>query len=204
MNTPQPAPPSRWARLLSRLFAPPRSKWLIGIPVGALLCFVLGIAVYGGAGAFMHATSSTKFCAYACHEMAAFTTPSWMASAHYKSAKGVQAGCPDCHVPRPEIPKLIRKFQALKEGWGHLTGIISTQEKFDAEKVRMARHTWAYMKANDSRECRYCHNAAAWDLSAQSNPAQRRHEQMAAKGETCIDCHQGVAHEVPPGAEPGS
>jgi len=135
--------------------------------------------------------------------MAAFSTPSWEQSSHYKNAHGVQAGCPNCHVPGPEIPKLERKFQALGEGWGHLTGTISTQAKFDAKKVQMARHVWAYMKASDSRECRACHNAAIWDLSAQSHSAQIKHEKMKTSGETCIDCHKGVVHEVPLGADTG-
>jgi len=57
------------------------------------------------------------------------------------------------------------------------------------------------MRSNDSRECRACHNAAVWDLSAQSHSAQVHHEQMRTSGKTCIDCHQGVVHEVPLGAE---
>jgi cytochrome c-type protein NapC len=198
MNDPTPTPPpSGWARL----FTPPKNKWLLGIPLGALLFFVLGALVYAGAGAFLHATSTDHFCADSCHEMAAFSTPSWKQSPHFKNAQGVHAGCPDCHVPGPEIPKLVRKFQALGEGWGHLTGSIDTQAKFDAKRVAMARHVWAYMKANDSRECRSCHDAATWDLSAQSHSAQHQHEKMKTTGETCIDCHKGVAHEVPPGAD---
>jgi cytochrome c-type protein NapC len=199
MNDPQPRPSSQWERLRSRLFAPPRSKWLFGIPVGALLCFGLGLIVYGGAGAVLHATGSTKFCATACHSQAAFSTPSWKESPHFKNAKGVGAGCPDCHIPRPLVPMLIRKMQSVKEVWGEMTGVISTQEKFDAKKLEMARHVWAYMKATDSRECRFCHNTAAWDLSAQGDMARRKHEKLSA-GATCIDCHQGVAHEVPPDA----
>jgi len=201
MNDPTPTkPPSFWARLSSA----PKRKWLFGIPLSALLFFVLGALAYAGAGALLHATSTTQFCAYACHEMATFSTPAWKQSAHYRNAAGVQAGCPDCHVPGPEIPKLERKFQALGEGWGHLMGSISTQAKYDAKKVEMARHVWAYMKANDSRECRHCHNADAWDLAAQSHSAQRQHEKSKTSGETCIDCHKGVAHEVPPGADTSS
>jgi len=202
MNVPQPArPPSRWARL----FSPPRSRWLLGIPLGALLFFVLGLVVLAGAETALNATSTDQFCAYACHEMAAFAVPSWKKSSHYTNPQGVHAGCPDCHVPAPEIPKLALKFkEGLLDAWGHMTGIISTQAKFDAYKTQMAREVWAYMKANDSRECRHCHSAARWDLSAQSHSAQRKHEQMKTSGETCIDCHQGVVHEVPLGAETGS
>jgi cytochrome c-type protein NapC len=55
----------------------------------------------------------------------------------------------------------------------------------------------AYMKSNDSHECRACHNASARDLSAQERSAQKRHEQMQTKGKACIDCHKGVVHAVP-------
>jgi len=188
----------------SRLWSPSKRKWLFGIPLGALLFFILGMLVYAGAGAFMHATSTTEFCANACHEQTAFVVPSWKASAHYKNQYGVHAGCDDCHVPGPTIPKLIRKVQALNEGWGHLTGIIATQEKFDAHKLEMAKRVWAYMKATDSRECRHCHSPERWDLSAQSKPAQNKHQRMKETGQTCIECHQGVAHEVPPGADSAS
>jgi cytochrome c-type protein NapC len=186
-----------WARLWAR----PRTRWLLGIPLGALVFFVLGVGADTGARIAMHATSSTQFCAYACHEMAAFSTPSWQASAHYRNARGLSAGCDGCHVPGPFVPKLWRKVEALREGWGHLTGSIDTQAKYDAQKTRMARHVWAYMKSNDSRECRHCHNAATWDLDAQDSSAQKQHRKMAESGQTCVDCHKGVAHEVPAGAD---
>lgn len=184
-----------------RLWARPRRKWLLGIPLGGFLFLLLGLALFGGTEAFMSATTSTQFCTTACHEMSAFSVPSWRESVHFKNPKGVQAGCPNCHEPGPTIPLVIRRVQALGEIWGHFTGTISTQEKFDAEKTRMARHIWAYMKATDSRECRACHQAAAWDLSAQDRSAQKKHEQMQASGKTCIDCHKGVAHKVPLGAD---
>jgi cytochrome c-type protein NapC len=185
----------------ARVWARPRGKWLLGIPLGGLLFFMLGLAIYAGTGAALKATSTTAFCSTACHEMNAFSVPSWHESFHYKNPTGVQAGCPNCHEPGPTIPMLIRRFQALGEIWGHLTGTIDTPAKFDAEKTRMARHVWAYMKANDSRECRACHNAAAWDLSAQDRSAQKKHEQIQTNGKTCIDCHKGVAHKVPLGAD---
>ena len=204
MSATPPTSPTDAASWWRRLFQPPRQAWLLGIPVGALLFFVLGIVFFAGAGAVLEATSSTRFCADACHEMTAFSVPEWQASAHFKNARGFQAGCPDCHVPRPEIPRLIRKAKAIGEVWGHLTGSIATQAKFDARKVAMARDTWAELKASDSRECRACHNAATMDLSAQEHSAQIKHTRMKTSGETCIDCHKGVVHSVPAGADTSS
>ena len=157
----------------------------------------VGMALYAGAGAAMHAVSSQEFCAGACHEMQSFVTPGWQQSPHYHNASGVKAGCPDCHMPGPFVPKMIRKAQALREGYHHILGTISTQEKFDAHRAEMAERVWTYMKANDSRECRACHSAERMDAESQNKMAQRSHARAKESGKTCIECHQGVAHPLP-------
>jgi len=53
------------------------------------------------------------------------------------------------------------------------------------------------MRATDSRECSNCHEFKSMDLSEQDSYARKRHERGQAKGETCIDCHDGIAHELP-------
>jgi nitrate/TMAO reductase-like tetraheme cytochrome c subunit len=59
------------------------------------------------------------------------------------------------------------------------------------------------MKANNSRECRNCHSLEAMALSLQDKSARKKHteEHMREKGETCIDCHKGIAHKLPEGYE---
>ncbi len=61
----------------------------------------------------------------------------------------------------------------------------------------MAEAVWAKMKATDSRECRNCHSVESMLLDEQQCRAARKHENMQEKGKTCIDCHKGVAHELP-------
>jgi cytochrome c-type protein NapC len=63
----------------------------------------------------------------------------------------------------------------------------------------MAKRVWDEMKSNNSRECHNCHNAADMNLEKQSRRAQRKHnpEYLAKTGKTCIDCHKGIAHELP-------
>jgi nitrate/TMAO reductase-like tetraheme cytochrome c subunit len=41
------------------------------------------------------------------------------------------------------------------------------------------------------------------DVQAQDSSAGKKHnrERMLARGETCIDCHKGVGHDLPPGYE---
>ena len=82
-----------------------------------------------------------------------------------------------------------------------ILGTIDTKEKFEAHRADMAERVWAEMRSNDSRECRNCHALGTMNLEIQDKRAARRHtlERKQEKGETCIDCHQGVAHELPEG-----
>ena len=75
---------------------------------------------------------------------------------------------------------------------------IDTPEKFEAKRAELAQHVWDGMKANDSRECRNCHGYEAMDFHKQNPRAREKTEPAAQKGETCIDCHKGVAHKLPP------
>jgi cytochrome c-type protein NapC len=181
------------------LWSKPRSKWLLGIPVGGLLMLVLGIAIANGFGAAMHATSTPAFCGEACHYMRDFVAPEVKASVHGSTASGVGASCPECHVPKPFFAKTMRKIEAAREGWGHMTGVISTREKFEAMRPVMAERVWKVMKDTNSRECRSCHSFERMDFEEQERVAARRHQKAQEEGKTCIDCHKGVAHQLPPG-----
>ncbi len=198
MSGEDPAPERRslWSR--------PRSRWLLGIPVGGLLMLLLGVALANGTSAAMHATSSPEFCANACHYMRDFVAPEVAASVHGSNAAGVKATCPDCHVPKPFGALMMRKIEASREGWGHLRGVINTREKFEAKRLEMAEHVWAVMKRTDSRECRSCHDFNTMKFEDQERQAARRHQKAMQDGSTCIDCHKGVAHQLPAGYEEGA
>jgi len=121
---------------------------------------------------------------------------------HYKNASGVRAICSDCHVPKPWIQKVARKIQATFNELPHtIMGTIDTKEKFEAHRLEMAENVWAGMKATDSRECRNCHALETMELKHQDKSARKKHtlERKLKKGETCIDCHQGIAHSLPEG-----
>jgi len=186
------------------LWSKPSSRWLIGIPIGGLLMLVLGIVLANGFAFAMHATSTPEFCGNACHYMRDFVVPEVAGSVHGRNASGVPATCPDCHVPQPFLAKTMRKVEATREGWGHLRGVIDTRDEFEAHRLRMAERVWAAMKATDSRECRSCHDFSTMDLEAQKRFAARRHRAAPKEGETCIDCHKGVAHALPAGYDEGS
>ncbi len=155
-----------------------------------------GVIFWGGFHTVMEATNTMAFC-IGCHEMKDNVYAEYIKSPHYKNASGVRATCPDCHVPREWGPKIVRKIQASNELFHHLKGTIDTPEKFNDKRKELAEHVWAGMKANDSRECRNCHSWEAMDPHKQTQRGREKMEEGRKKGETCIDCHKGVAHELP-------
>jgi nitrate/TMAO reductase-like tetraheme cytochrome c subunit len=163
-----------------------------------LLTGVLVAAVgWGSFSAFLDYSNSLGFCT-SCHEMREFVYEEYRQSAHYQNPAGARAICSDCHVPKALGPKLWKKVVAtFNEVPKHLLGTIDTREKFEARRLTLAEHVWADMKANDSRACRGCHSDEAMKLEAQKPRAKGQHEDALASGETCIDCHEGVAHKLP-------
>lgn len=160
-----------------------------------ILALGVGIAFSIGSSTVIEQTNTTEFCT-SCHSMQ-WVKEEWMASYHYSNASGVRAGCPDCHVPHDLGPKLYAKMLAAKDVWGEIMGTIDSKEKFEQHRWTMANRVWAKMEATDSRECKECHTFEAMDLSEQAKMSRRKHKQAEQDGETCIDCHKGVAHRMP-------
>lgn len=193
---------SRWQRLWRQ-----SHKWyLLWLPVGGVLMFFVGIIVWGGFNTMLEATNNTTFC-ISCHEMRDNVYQEYKKTIHYKNPAGVQAGCPDCHVPRTWIYKVARKIHATyNELPKHLLGVIDTREKFIAHRQELAEDVWATMKATDSRECRNCHAMTAMNLENESKSARNKHSRVLSGelNKTCIDCHKGIAHTLPEDDRPAS
>jgi cytochrome c-type protein NapC len=119
---------------------------------------------------------------------------------HYTNGTGVRATCPDCHVPKNWFHKVARKIRATNELFHHFAGSLDTREKFEEKRLELATSVWQVMKETDSRECRNCHSFVSMDITLQEKRARERHLEARKKGQTCIDCHKGVAHELPKGA----
>ena len=193
------APTKKGWRGWRRLWQRPRQWWLLGIPLGAFLAFVLGALGLTTFVAAVEMSSTEDFC-ISCHEMRDNVYAEYKQTIHYSNRTGVRATCPDCHVPKRWVPKLIRKFEAsINEVPKHLIGYIDTPEKFEANRPRMAEKVWASMRSRDSEECRNCHEIMHMDLGVQEKSAQRRHDAVRTgrNPDTCIDCHQGIAHKLP-------
>jgi len=190
----------KYKALISRLWNKPRVWWLVGIPIGGFLMFVAGIIFWGGFNTAIHLTNSLQFCT-SCHEME-MVYEEYMETPHYKNASGVRAICPDCHVPKEWGPMMVVKIRAtINELPKKIMGTVDTREKFEARRLELAKHVWERMKKTDSRECRNCHDFGSMELDLQDKSARKKHipERVLEKGETCIDCHKGIAHELPEG-----
>ena len=185
------------------LWRKPRTRWLLGIPIGGFLLLVVGLGLSSGFATTLHFSNTLEFCT-SCHEMSDNILPGYKESPHYKNVAGVRAICSDCHVPHEFFAKMkVKILASINELPAWAMGTVNTKEKFAAVQVKLAEHVWANMKATDSRECKNCHSIEAMDLSEQDSSAAKKHikERMLARGETCVDCHKGIGHGLPPGYE---
>ncbi len=186
--------PGLFARTWKRL-STPSARWSV------LALVVLGLIV--GAGAtigtqvMVAATGTDEFCGGACHSMT-WVAAEHKASAHHVNRTGVQAGCHDCHIPHQYPAILFYKAKAgIKDAIGEARGVISTEEKFKKERLRMAKVVWAEFKETNSENCRTCHKITPEIVAKQKDFVQPMHQQFLAGTATCIDCHKGVGHEAP-------
>jgi cytochrome c-type protein NapC len=184
---------SRRTRWLAALRKPSTKYSFVGI---ASLFFALGIIFWGGFNTAIEQTNRLEFC-ITCHEMRDNVYQEYKKTIHYSNRTGVRAICSDCHVPRDWTHKMVRKIQASGEVWSTLIGRVDTKEKFEANRMRLATDEWARMKSTNSRECRNCHDFEAMSGDMQKQTVFKKHMKARDDGQTCIDCHKGIAHHLP-------
>jgi cytochrome c-type protein NapC len=183
---------SKLRRLIAFLKRPPKwSLWSV-----ALLGMLAGVIFWGGFNTAMEKTNTLEFCT-SCHEMRDNVYQEYKTTIHYSNRTGVRVICSDCHVPHDWTHKLIRKIKASGEVYSKITGQIDTKEKFEAKRMQLATNEWNQMKATDSRECRNCHSFEAMSGDIQKQTVYKKHMKAKADGQTCIDCHKGIAHHLP-------
>jgi len=184
-----------WLRHYWKVFSRPSVHYSLGfLAVGG---FFAGIIFWGGFNTVLEATNSEQFCV-SCHEMSDNALAELRTTIHYSNRSGVRATCADCHVPHDWVNKIARKMEASKEVWGWLFGTINTREKYEDKRRELAEREWARLKANDSLECRNCHHFEYMDLTLQQSLASQLHAIALGTGDaTCIDCHKGIAHQLP-------
>lgn len=174
------------------------SRPATGISLGVLTVggFVSGIIFWGGFNTALEVTNTEPFC-ISCHEMRDNVYQELQQTVHWSNRTGVRATCPDCHVPHEWTHKIARKMQASKEVWGTIFGTINTREKFLAKRGELARHEWDRLQANGSRECKNCHDYDSMNWDEMSDEAVFYMSQAAENDTACIECHKGIAHQLP-------
>ena len=179
-----------WHRLRS-----PSAKWSV---LGLLVVgFVIGSVAIIGTQVMVNVTGTDKFCGTACHSMQ-WVAKEYAQSGHHLNRTGVIATCHDCHIPHHYPELLWYKAKAgIKDAIGEVRGVISTEEKFKKERLRMAKSVWAEYKENNSANCQHCHAFTPEIVAKQKDFVQPMHQQVLAKAATCVDCHKGIAHTAP-------
>lgn len=167
--------------------APPALAWLVGL--------LFGLAAWGAYDGGTALLTSTAFCV-SCHEMQT-AADQYRHAIHFSNRSGVRAECADCHVPRPFVPRILHMIGATNDLIGHITGVIDTPAKFEAQRGALAKRVWAEMAGNLSSGCRNCHNFAAMDFAKQRPEASQAMHVAMAPTASCIDCHKGITHQLP-------
>ena len=168
----------------------------ISLGIIALGGFIMGIIFWGGFNTALEVTNTEEFC-ISCHEMEDNVYQELQQTVHWKNHSGVRARCADCHVPHNWTDKIARKMQASKEVWGKIFGTIDTKEKFEAKRLELAQHEWDRFSANNSLECKNCHDYDSMDFELMSDRARVQMKKAAERDQSCIDCHKGIAHKLP-------
>jgi nitrate/TMAO reductase-like tetraheme cytochrome c subunit len=158
---------------------------------------VVGFVATAGTAVMVEVTGTDKFCGTACHSMT-WVDQEHKASVHVANHTAVQAGCHDCHIPKhyPEL-LFVKAKKGIKDVIGEVRGVIDTEEKFKKERLGMAKVVWEEYKADNSQNCRNCHQFTPEAIKKQKEFAQPMHQQVLEGKATCIDCHKGVGHVAP-------
>jgi nitrate/TMAO reductase-like tetraheme cytochrome c subunit len=179
-----------WHRLST-----PSARWsvlalvIVGILIGAVATI--------GTQLMVAVTGTNQFCGGACHSMQ-WVAAEYRQSIHYANRTGVRASCHDCHIPH-DYPELLwyKAKAGARDVVQEVRGVISTEDKFKKERLRLAKSVWAEYKATNSENCRVCHAITADTLSKQKDFVKPMHQQFLAGAATCTDCHKGIAHTAP-------
>lgn len=175
-------------------FWAPSKKWALGTLL--IVGFVVGGAFVFTSHKTLEWTNSEGFCT-GCHTMQ-YNQAEYTGSVHDVSKTGMRATCSQCHVPEAGIDLMVRKIEAANDLYQHfIAKTIDTPEKFEERRGFLAMREWTRMKKSDSLGCRSCHTEMNMDLSAQNKRAVIGHTLARDTNQTCIDCHKGIAHELP-------
>ncbi len=172
---------------------------LSSVVIGAIGLLV-GISLVLTAEQIDRLTTTDAFCGTSCHSMQAYVASeqTYITSLHRTTSSGVQAGCADCHVPKGIVPATWSHIiDGSRDLHAELTNDYQQPELWQARRTELAWQVRDKMLADDSRNCRSCHDEDA--IRAKRKRGQRQHELAQREGVTCIGCHYNLVHaEVKP------
>ena len=152
----------------------------------------------------VHATSTPEFCATNCHSMQG-AYDSYKRSKHYDNRSGVRTSCGDCHIPyesgHPSVLQYVSGTLWTKAVAGgsdiyhELLGTISTPEKWESARPRLAARVHDWIRKTDSVTCQGCHDLQAYS-GAGNFMAIEEHAGLLKPGTVdCTGCHsKDVGH----------
>ncbi|MDD1793048.1 pentaheme c-type cytochrome TorC [Enterovibrio makurazakiensis] len=180
-------------KLLQKLMKPSRKYPIIALVLIGAIIAIAGVVTMNKT---FEVFSSTEFCT-SCHTMQQ-NYEEYKQSVHFSNAKGIRAECVDCHQPKDFTGKVWRKMGAVTDLYHHfITGKIDTPEKFEEHRLELAQKVWDRMADENYKTCTTCHSYDAMDHSKQSVQAMKEMIPAAKENMACVECHKGIAHELP-------
>src|SRR4051794_14013048 len=117
----------RWWQAIRQAY-PNRSAITLAVAV-LVVCVVVGGGVMAATVVPVHMTSTEQLCA-GWRGLRDTARAEFRGTTHGKNRTGIRVECADCHLPKELVPMMIRKVEAAREVWGHMTGVIATKEKY--------------------------------------------------------------------------
>jgi Nitrate/TMAO reductases, membrane-bound tetraheme cytochrome c subunit len=180
-------------RSLRDLFLKPAVR--IGLGVLVTGGFIAGVLAWQGFNTAMEATNKEEFC-LSCHTMHDNLLPELQ-----KTCTGTTAPACARAARLPRAARLHRQDGAQDagepRGAGPAAGTIDTREKFKEHRIVLAQREWKRFSANGSKECRACHDYKDMDFDKMRPASQVAMRKAAERNQSCVDCHKGVAHQLP-------
>lgn len=178
-----------------QFFSRPSTKYSVfTIALIAIFISLLGVFTFHES---IEYSSTTEFCV-SCHSMEE-NYNEYKNTIHFKNPAGVRAECRNCHIPEnTPIDFLKAKIGGMGDIYSEfIGGDIDTPLKFEQHRQQMAEDVWKMMKDTDSAPCKSCHSYTAMDHAKQSPAAAAAMTGAAANNMNCIECHKGIAHQLP-------
>ncbi|WP_025823184.1 pentaheme c-type cytochrome TorC [Shewanella marina] len=178
-----------------QFFSRPSSKYsVLTIAIIAIFISLLGVFTFHES---IEYSSSTEFCV-SCHSMKE-NYNEYKNTIHFKNPMGVRAECRNCHIPENNpIDFMKAKLGGVGDIYSEfISKDINTPLKFEQHRQEMAENVWNMMKETNSAPCKSCHSYTAMDHAKQSPAAAAAMTDAEAKNMNCIECHKGIAHQLP-------